>query len=161
MSEAHRQTSRLVARSTVRIGELAVRAGTTPDTIRYYERLGLLGRAHRTPAGYRVFPDSAVKRLRVIRNAQQFGFSLAQIRQFLQVRDVGHAPCRTVRDAAQERLAEVEAKIRELMVLRDTMRSTLAVWSKRLEDTPQGHAARLLEDLPETGHRRSHRLHRR
>jgi len=69
------------------IGALARLAGITPDAIRYYERRGLLPRPPRTPSGYRQFPDGAAHRLAVIRNAQRFGFSLAQIAAFLRVRD--------------------------------------------------------------------------
>jgi len=161
MPETERRPGRAPMTAAIRIGELAVRAGTTPDTIRYYERLGLLGRAERTQAGYRMFPDTTLNRLRVIRNAQQFGFSLAEIRDFLRIRDEGSAPCRRVRDAAEERLREVDARIRELKALQKTMRLMLATWSKRLDDTPDGQAARLLEDLPEASRRRARRLPRR
>lgn len=131
----------------LRIGEVARRSGLTADTVRYYERLGLVGRAARTAGGYRLFPVTVLNRLQVIRNAQGFGFSLAEIRTFLRVRDAGRPPCRLVRDAAEARLRDVDARIRELAALRNAMSDTLASWSKRLDETPEGKPARLLEDL--------------
>src|SRR6266516_758737 len=77
------------------IGKAAALAGVSVDTIRYYERLGLLQKAARTRAGYRIFPAAVVNRLTLVRNAQRFGFSLREIAGFLRVRDTGGAPCRT------------------------------------------------------------------
>jgi DNA-binding transcriptional MerR regulator len=128
-----------------RIGALASQSGVSRDTIRYYERYGLLGKALRTPAGYRVYTEPAVKRLRVIGNARRFGFSLAEIRSFMQVREAGGAPCQQVRTAAEERLRGVERQIEELGARRDAMRATLAQWNATLSRTPQGAPAGLLE----------------
>ena len=69
-----------------RAGSVAGKAGVTPDTIRYYERLGLLPKPTRTAAGYREYGEGIVNRLMLIRNAQQFGFSLRDIASFLRVR---------------------------------------------------------------------------
>ena len=71
-------------------------SGVSPDTIRYYERLGLLPRPVRSAAGYRQCSRGIVKRLMLIRNAQRFGFSLRAIGGFLRVREAGGAPCRDV-----------------------------------------------------------------
>src|SRR6185436_9170560 len=96
------------------IGKVAALAGVTPDTIRYYERRGLLARTARTPAGYRLYADNAVHRLEVIRNAQAFGFSLAEIAGFLRVREAGGKPCDEVRAAAQRMLQAVDRQIADL-----------------------------------------------
>src|SRR4051794_3835790 len=93
------------------IGVVATRAGVTPDTIRYYERLGLLPRPTRTPAGYRQYADGVVNRLTLIRNAQQFGFSLRDIAAFLRVREKGGKPCDDVRRAAEHMLEAVDRQI--------------------------------------------------
>lgn len=130
------------------IGELAARCGVSRDTIRYYERLGLLPRASRTPAGYRQFPPPAVNRVQLVRNAVRFGFSLQQIAGFLRARDAGAAPCRRVRDAAADMLADVERQIAELNQRREAMRETLENWDVRLAAAPVGPPARLLESLP-------------
>ena len=130
------------------IGEMATQCGVSRDTLRYYERLELLPRASRTPAGYRQFPSSAVNRVRLVRNAVRFGFSLEQIAGFLRARDAGAAPCRRVRDAAADMLADVERQIAELNHRRDAMRETLDSWDARLAAAPAGPPARLLESLP-------------
>src|SRR5260221_4711972 len=93
------------------IGVVAGKAGVTPDTIRYYERLGVLPAAARTPAGYRQYSEGVINRLTLIRNAQQFGFSLSDIRSFLRVRETGGKPCHDVRRAAEVMLRAVDRQI--------------------------------------------------
>jgi MerR family transcriptional regulator, copper efflux regulator len=95
------------------IGRLAERAGVGVETIRFYEREGLLPIPDRTPAGYRMFAIGEVSRLRFIRRAQELGFSLAEIRQLLSLRvdDVG---CGAVRETAERKIETIDAKIRDL-----------------------------------------------
>jgi DNA-binding transcriptional MerR regulator len=140
-----------VASHLLRIGTVAERAGVSPDTIRYYERLGLLPKPQRTPAGYREYPDTIVNRIRVVRNALRFGFSLREIGGFLRVREAGGRPCQQVRIAAQQILDAVEAQIAELTVARSEMKDTLRDWDRRLARTPKDAPARLLEALRDTG----------
>ena len=138
--------------STLRIGAVASQTGFSRDAIRYYERLGLLGQPPRTDAGYRVYGEQSLKRLRVIRNARRFGFSLAEIRAFMKVRDAGGAPCAEVRRAAERRLAEVDDELRHLERLRAAMQRALRQWDATLSATPPGARAGLLEGevaLPE------------
>lgn len=130
------------------IGALAARAGVSADTIRYYERLGLLPTPMRTAAGYRQYQPAAVNRLALVRNAQQFGFSLQQIAGFLQVRDAGGRPCHDVRAAAQRVLDAVDRQIAELIRTRRRMRRMLRIWDGKLAATPAERHARLLETLP-------------
>lgn len=129
------------------IGKAAALAGVSVDTIRYYERLGLLPKASRTPAGYRLYPPAIVKRLTLVRNARRFGFSLREIAGFLRVRDAGGAPCRTVRAAADEILHSIDEQITELAARREAMRQTLSVWDQTLRQLPAGTPGRLLERL--------------
>ena len=129
------------------IGKLAIGAGVSPDTIRYYERLGLLPRPTRTPAGDRQYPPAAINRLMLVRNAQRFGFSLREIAGFLRMRDSGGKPCRDVRTAAQQRLEAVEQQITDLIATRDRMCETLQMWDQTLARTPADRPARLLETL--------------
>jgi len=129
------------------IGQVAQLTGVTRDTIRYYERLGLLPRPVRTPAGYRQFAATTVNRLALVRNAQRFGFTLREIAGFLRVRDSGGKPCRDVRAAAQRRLDAVEQQIAELVAMRDRMSRTLENWDVTLARTPADLPARLLETL--------------
>ncbi|MBA4609117.1 heavy metal-responsive transcriptional regulator [Aeromicrobium sp. Marseille-Q0843] len=105
----------------MRIGELAAAAGTTPKTLRFYEESGLLPPADRTPSGYRDYPPVAVARIDFVHRGQAAGLTLAQIRQILDIRDDGAAPCEHVRDLLDERLAEIEQQIARLTALHDTI----------------------------------------
>src|SRR4051812_33663918 len=89
-------------KSALRIGEVAQRAGISPDTLRYYERLGLLPNVRRTASGYREYSTCAVERVRFIRNSLRFGFALHEVAGFLRASQAGHAPCKQVRAAGQE-----------------------------------------------------------
>jgi len=132
------------------IGKVAAMAGVSADTIRYYERVGLLPRPGRTPSGYRQYAPAVVNRLTVIRNAQRFGFSLSAIAGFLRTREEGGTPCRDVRAAAQRILDAVDTQIRDLVRTRAEMRRTLRQWDRRLAATPPGRQARLLDALRHT-----------
>src|SRR4051812_43447304 len=75
------------------VAELAAAVGVPPDTVRYYERAGLLPPPRRTPAGYRSYDDGAVDRMRFIQGAQRLGLRLADVRSLLEIRDTGRCPC--------------------------------------------------------------------
>ena len=93
----------------LRVAELAAAVGVSPDTVRYYERAGLLPPPDRTAAGYRSYDAGAVDRLRFIQGAQRLGLHLADIRDLLTVRDTGTCPCEPAEDLLRRRLAEVDA----------------------------------------------------
>lgn len=106
----------------MQIGELSRRAGISTATIRYYERRGLLGRPERTSAGYRLYPAETALQLRMIRWAQTVGFTLREIRDLLAVvREHAQQPTGRVRRRFQEKLDEVEARLRELTAIRDQL----------------------------------------
>jgi MerR family transcriptional regulator, copper efflux regulator len=132
----------------LRIGELAERCAVSADTIRYYERIGLMPKAARTPAGYREYGESAINQVRLVQNALHFGFSLKQVAAFLGVRRAGGAPCKNVRAAGAKILDAIERQIAELIVSRESIRETLKIWDLRLSQTPEGRQAHLLEALP-------------
>jgi DNA-binding transcriptional MerR regulator len=132
----------------LRIGDVARAAGVSVDTVRHYERIGVLRPPPRTGSGYRVYPQDAIDRVRLVRGAVQFGFSLRELTTFLRARDMGAPPCRAVRAAAQQIMERVEAQIAELMDTRTWMRTTLDEWDRRLARTRPGAPAHLLEDLP-------------
>jgi DNA-binding transcriptional MerR regulator len=137
-----------MASPLLRIGQVARRAGVSADTIRYYERLGVLPKPQRSPAGYREYPENAVNRITLVRNAARFGFTLTEIRGFLRVREAGGKPCHQVRQSAQTILDGVDRQIAELTATRETMRETLLKWDAQLARTPAKRHARLLERLP-------------
>lgn len=105
----------------MRIGELAQAAGTTAKTLRFYEDQGLLLPAARTGSGYRDYGPKTLARLDFIHRGQAAGLTLAQIRQILQIRDSGTAPCEHVRELLRVRLTEVDEQIAELGRLRETI----------------------------------------
>jgi DNA-binding transcriptional MerR regulator len=104
-----------------RVGELAEAVGVRSDTIRYYERAGLLPPPSRSPSGYRAYDDGAIDRLHFIQGAQRLGLRLDDIRELLAVRDTGTCPCEPAEDLLRRRLAELDAEMARLTALRQEM----------------------------------------
>lgn len=109
---------------TLTIGKLAEAAEVGIDTVRFYERAGLLKRPPRTAAGYRLYGEPDTVRLRFIRRAKALGFSLEQIAELLHLNDGGGRRS-AVRAVAEQRLAEIERKLIELSRMRNTLRRLL------------------------------------
>jgi DNA-binding transcriptional MerR regulator len=103
------------------VSQVAARAGTSPDTVRYYERAGLLQEPARTPVGYRVYGDDSVERLQFIRGAQRFGLRLREIRELLEILDRGQCPCGHTEALVRRRLAELGEKMAELAEMRQRL----------------------------------------
>jgi DNA-binding transcriptional MerR regulator len=103
------------------IGQLAEEAGVNVETVRYYERRGLL-RQPRTPRGWRRYDDEALRTLRFIRRAQGLGFTLAEVEGLLALR-TSSSPrvCARVRAAAEARVADIDARLRDLGALREAL----------------------------------------
>ncbi|AND67978.1 MerR family transcriptional regulator [Dyella thiooxydans] len=101
------------------IGAVARRAGVPIDTIRYYEREGLLPEPLRRASGYRSYGESAVAQLRFIRRAKDLGFTLEEIRELLALSRDRQRGVKAVKQRAQQRLAAIEARIAELQRVRD------------------------------------------
>lgn len=99
---------------TIRIGRLAELSGVSIDTVRYYEREGLLPKPARRPSGYREYGPDDVERLRFVRRAKELGFRLDEIAELLSLTDDRHADMKGVKRKAEERLEQVETKIAEL-----------------------------------------------
>lgn len=128
-------------------GELAKAAGVSTDTLRHYERKGVLRRPGRAPNGYRQYPPEALERVLLVRRALAFGFTLDELARVLSAKDRGAAPCKEVRALAAAKLADVEGRLTELKGLRDELRATLSGWDGRLARTREGGRAALLESL--------------
>ena len=126
---------------------LADATGVSTDTLRHYERLGLLPATERTRAGYRRYPPTMVERVRLIQRALVVGFSLKDLGSALSQREHGAPPCRRVRALMGDRLQALEARLLELAALRDEMQVIVREWDERLAATPPGHRARLLDML--------------
>lgn len=134
-------------------GELAKRAGVSTDTLRHYERKGVLARPPRRANGYRRYSVSALDRVQLVRRALAVGFTLDELAKVLRVRDQGGAPCAEVRALAAAKLAEVEARLRDLTDLRNDLRTVLKSWDQRLSQRGHGERAHLLESLGAGNHR--------
>jgi len=130
---------------------LAAASGVSTDTLRHYERIGLLTSV-RTSAGYRRYPPAAIERVRLIQRALIVGFSLKELASVLSQRERGVPPCHRVRALVGERLTALEQQLRDLSAIRDEMRVLLHEWDARLARTPAGQRARLLDVL--AGHPR-------
>ena len=128
-------------------GELAKAAGISPDTIRHYERKGVLKNSQRLFNGYRAFPPEALQRVFLVRRALAVGFTLDELARLLRERDKGSAPCREVREMAAQKLSDIEIRLSELLAMRDDLTKILDDWNQRLTKTPTGEKARLLESL--------------
>jgi MerR family Zn(II)-responsive transcriptional regulator of zntA len=102
----------------MRIGELAAAAGTTTKTLRFYERSGLLPRAERSANGYRDYRPEVISLLDFIRRGRVAGLTLAQIREVIDIRETGDAPCDHVFQLTTARVVDIDRQIAELAVLR-------------------------------------------
>lgn len=115
-----------VTMRTISIGKLAKAAGVGVETVRFYERKGLLDAPARKDSGYRQYDDEAVERLRFIRRAQQVGFTLKEIHDLLNLRDSPDARRADVRDRATGKVADIDTKVRDLLAIRESLVNLLA-----------------------------------
>jgi DNA-binding transcriptional MerR regulator len=144
-------TDNATSKEFLRAGELAKAAGVSTDTLRHYERKGVLAAPRRSPNGYREYPAEALERVRLVRRALAIGFTLDELARILKVRDRGGAPCSEVRALAAERLSDVETRLSELTSLRDELHLILKDWDSRLAGRAGGERASLLEALVANG----------
>ena len=103
------------------IQELAQLTGVSTKTIRYYESIGLLPDPQRAENNYRQYTPETVERLRFIVTARALGFNLTDIGEFLTARDVGKLPCKRILDSFDQRIADIDRRIEDLLALRDTL----------------------------------------
>ena len=132
---------------SLRSGELARLAGVSPDTLRHYERIGVLARPRRKVNGYRQYDPAALDRVLLVRRALALGFTLQELRRLLAARERGKPPCHEMRRLASAKLAEIDLRLVQMRELRDLLARTLADWDARLDRTPEGRPAGLLESL--------------
>lgn len=130
---------------TLTIGRLARLGGVNLETIRYYEREGLLQKPPRTPAGYRLFPSETARRLRFIKRAQELGFSLGEIRELLALRMRPGTKREHIRARADAKIADIEQKIQTL----EAMKKTLCKLTERCDNCGPLSECPILESLDE------------
>jgi DNA-binding transcriptional MerR regulator len=121
--------------------------GVSADTLRHYERLGIVLTSQRTKGGYRIFPASAVERVQLAQRALQLGFSLNELAEILRNRDSGGVPCHSVLNLTEEKLHLLGQRIEELRHTQDYMRKLVRDWRKKLKHAPPGSKAMLLHSL--------------
>ena len=125
-----------------KIGQVAQETGLSIDTIRFYEKQGLLKRSPRTEGGFRLFGLSDIETLRFVRKAQELGFSLNEIRELLILRS-DHVPaCSHVKELLDQKLVGVEQKIRELQDLERGLKRALQKCKRELKTAATGHEER-------------------
>lgn len=105
----------------MRVAELARQVGVRPDTVRYYERAGLIAPPPRTSSGYRQYPTSAADRIRFIRDCQRLGLTLREISSLLAVRDTGECPCEPAGELLRRHIDEIDAEMARLARLRSDL----------------------------------------
>lgn len=129
--------------TAMKIGEIARRSGTGIETIRFYEREGLLPPPHRRPSGYRQYDEATVERLDYIRRAKELGFTLAEVRELLELSSVAPT-CEHVRQRAEAKIADIEGKIRSLRQMRRSLGRIVERCRAKgsTEDCPLVHKAR-------------------
>jgi MerR family mercuric resistance operon transcriptional regulator len=128
----------VVESNSVKIGEIAALAEVSVDTVRYYEKLKLLPKAARTNSGYRVFSVETAERIRFIKQAQEMGFTLSEIKQLF-VSGGGENQCKSVRDLIQTKLTELEEKMQQMKSFKGFLNRHLVACENEL--TAHGKAA--------------------
>ena len=104
------------------VSELAKAANVNPQTIRYYERIGLLAAPKRRASGYRDYKPEALKRLRFILEAKQIGFTLSELSDLLGLDSAKPASCQLVRDMVETRLVELDEKVKAIRQVQKSLR---------------------------------------
>ncbi|MBD3670920.1 MAG: MerR family DNA-binding protein [Gammaproteobacteria bacterium] len=107
-----------MTKGSLTIGRLAQSCEVSVETVRYYQRLGLIEEPAKPSEGFRVYPDDTISRLAFIKRAQQLGFTLSEITELLEMEQ---GSCEDVRSRAEQKRAQVNAHIRDLTALRDTL----------------------------------------
>lgn len=133
----------------LQIGDVAQQTGLTVDAIRFYEKERLLPRTARTAGGFRLYSGGSVERLHFIQQAQTLGFSLAEIRELLLLRDEKLKACSHVRDLLQHKLESVRQKIEQLQTLESDLKAALRNCDRSLKrhTSAEGKCCPVLEQI--------------
>ena len=116
---------------SLRTGEVARRAGVNVETLRFYEREGILAEPPRRMSGYREYPPETVDLIRFVKRAQELGFSLKESRELLDLRKVPRRASKNVRRLVQEKVGEIDHKIRDLEAMRQALGDLLCACEDR------------------------------
>ena len=138
-------------RSGLRVGEVAARAGVSIDAVRYYEKRRLLPRAARTEGGFRLFSADAVERVQFIKQAQDIGLSLEEIRQLLATGG-GADECRRMRDLLRAKLNEIDERMKLIRKFRQTLARHLSACERELQLHGAAASCPVVVGITHTGH---------
>ncbi len=135
---------------TFKVGEVAEQARVRVQTLHFYERMGLVPKPKRSAANYRLYSTDAVKRVQFIKKAQAIGLTLEEIKDILDVKDHGKAPCRRVAEVAAERLEQIDSELARLRAFRRSLVAVLPQWQHdtAVERACAGEFCDLIERLP-------------
>ncbi|MCH9674361.1 MAG: MerR family DNA-binding protein [Gammaproteobacteria bacterium] len=130
------------------VTELSNQAAVSPDTVRYYSKIGMLKPTRNADNGYQVYGHKDVRRLRFIRAAKSLGYTLADIRAMFADADHGDSPCPRVRAVIEKRIHETEVHLAELTALHAKMKHALEAWRVLPDSAPSGDSVcALIESL--------------
>ncbi len=129
--------------TTLTIGKVAQRAGVGIETVRFYERRGLIDEPPRGPSGYRHYPESVVLRLLFVRRAKDLGFTLNEIKELLSLRLDPQTTCADVKQRAETKIADIEEKMRALR----RMKQSLVQLTKSCNGSGPANDCPILESL--------------
>lgn len=127
----------------LKIGEVSRRAGIGIETLRFYEKSGLLDRPGRTESGYRLYDESVLERLAFVKKAQLLGFTLDEIKQLIDHKRKGENPCAEVREIVKIRLEKLNERVEQMVLYRDELSAALGDWEEIGE--ADGHVCGLIE----------------
>ncbi|MBL8208108.1 MAG: heavy metal-responsive transcriptional regulator [Blastocatellia bacterium] len=127
----------------LKIGEVARRMGVGIETLRFYERSGLLRRPARTEGGYRLYRSEELSTLEFIKRAQTLGFTLEEIKRIIAEGRAGKYPCAEVREIVRARLVELDQRLKQMRRYRNALARTLEQWDEKKE--AGGHFCGLIE----------------
>jgi DNA-binding transcriptional MerR regulator len=128
MRRIRRQVATNETIASLKIGEVARRYGVGIETLRFYERSGLLAPPARTEGGYRLYDARALKTLEFIKRAQSLGFTLEEIKRIIAESRAGQRPCAEVRETVRRRLAELDGQMAQIRRYRNALAATLKQW---------------------------------
>jgi DNA-binding transcriptional MerR regulator len=138
--------------SGFRIGEVATRTGVSIHTVRYYERLKLLPRAPRSEGGFRLFTSETVERVQFIKQAQDIGFSLEEIKQLLA--SGGVSECRRVRDLLRQKIGEIDSQVKALQRFRRTLTHHLKACDEQLRENGTSAKCPVIIEMTKTARKK-------
>jgi DNA-binding transcriptional MerR regulator len=135
---------------SLKVGAVAKAAGVGVQTLHYYERVGLIPKAKRSAANYRLYAPELIRRVRFIKKAQALGLTLEETREILDLKDHGRAPCGKVAELGEKHFAEIDAHLAKLRAYRRALAHALDEWRKENMTVREcaGEFCDLIEHLP-------------